>query len=239
MTLPAPWQPMPGNLVAGRDEIHLFLAGANLPLDVFESLSAFLTTQEREQFLKFKMPQKRVEAVLSRAMLRERLSHFTGIAPQQLPITYNPHGKPSVEGSNVHFNISHTAGYILLGIGRDHELGVDIESPRQNLEHENLARRFFTPGEHAALLAIPAENRVNAFFRCWTRKEAILKAMGRGISAGLDTFEVPLHPAFAPMQVHPWILHDLPVPNTHIAALATQCPHVRLHFWAWQAAPAG
>ena len=234
MMLHAPWQPMPGGLMVGRDEVHLFLVGTDLPLETFESLSGYLTEREREQFQKFRMPQKRAEAVLSRALLRERLAHFTGIAPQAISLSFNSHGKPAIERSNVYFNISHTAGYVLLGVALDHELGVDIESPRANLEHENLAQRFFTPGEHAALVATAVEDRVNAFFRCWTRKEAVLKALGRGISAGLDTFEVPLQPADEAMRVGEWELHDLPVPKTHVAALATRCGAARLHFWAWQ-----
>jgi 4'-phosphopantetheinyl transferase len=240
MTLPAPWKPAPaggpgkGGLVLERDEVHLFLAETRLDPDQLETLSAFLTPAEHEQFQKFRMPEKRAEAILSRALLRERLSHFTGVPPQTIALTYNPHGKPELHDNAVRFNISHTAGYVLLGLSRHHELGVDIESPRTRIEHENLARRFFTPGEHAALMAAPVEERVAAFFRCWTRKEAILKASGRGISAGLDTFEVPLQPRLAPTPIAEWMLHDLPVPQTHVAALATRCRAAQLQFWSWQ-----
>ena len=234
MRLQSPWQPMPEGLLLGRDEVHLFLVGTDLPLETFESLNGYLTEREREQFQKFRMPQKRAEAILSRALVRERLGHFMGVAPQAIALSHNSHGKPAIEGADVHFNISHTAGYVLLGVAMDFELGVDIESPRANLEHEDLAQRFFTAGEHAALVATPVENRVNAFFRCWTRKEAILKALGRGISAGLDTFEVPLQAALGVVRIGEWELHDLPVPETHVAALATGCAAARLHFWAWQ-----
>ena len=235
MTLRAPWQPAPGGVVLERDEVHLFLAATDLPPGQLESLSSLLTAGEREQFRKFRMPEKRAEAILSRALLRERLSHFTGIAPPAIALTYNPHGKPEMDGTAIRFNISHTAGHVLLGVSRDHELGVDIESPRSQMEHENLAKRFFTAGEHAALMATPARDRVRAFFRCWTRKEAILKGMGRGISAGLDTFEVPLEALVGPIRIAEWMLHDLPVPETHVAVLATRCPSARLHFWSWQA----
>jgi 4'-phosphopantetheinyl transferase len=230
----SPWQTMPEDLLLGEGEVHLFLVGTDLPLEAFDALSGVLTEGEREQFQKFRMPQKRVEAILSRALLRERLSRFLNVEPRKIVLAYNPHGKPGIEGSNIHFNISHTAGYVLLGVGLDHELGVDIECPREDLEHENLAKRFFTPSEHAALVAMPAENRVNAFFRCWTRKEAVLKGMGRGISAGLDTFEVSLQPGRGPMMVGEWTLHDLPAPHTHVAALATRCKNARLCFWWWQ-----
>jgi 4'-phosphopantetheinyl transferase len=234
MTLPPatfPWQPMPPDLTLVPNHVHLFLTSTDLPAQSIAALEPMLPADERERFVQYRMPKKRSEAVIARALLRGRLSHFLKISPQQVPLAVNPHGKPHLPDDTIHFNLSHTAGYVLLAVS-DHELGVDIESPRDNLAHEDLARRFFTPAEHAALIALPQADRALAFFRCWTRKEALLKAVGRGIAAGLDTFAVPVEPSSSPLAVDRWTLHDLPVPATHIASLATSSPHPHLHYWS-------
>ena len=77
-------------------------------------------------------------------------------------------------------------------MARERELGVDIEKIRAGVEREGIAERFFSPGEVAALRAAPVEERDEAFFRCWTRKEAYVKARGGGLSIPLDSFEVTL-----------------------------------------------
>ncbi|HUO09669.1 MAG TPA: 4'-phosphopantetheinyl transferase superfamily protein [Phycisphaerae bacterium] len=227
------WLPMSPDLALVPNHIHLFLATTEISDDSIAHLDSFLSSEERERFARFRMPQKRNEAIVSRALLRERLSGFLDIPPAQIALAVNPHGKPHIEGAPVYFNVSHTAGCVLLAVSGEHELGVDIESPREHLSHEDLAKRYFTAAEHAALLEYPQDQRTIAFFRCWTRKEALLKAIGRGISGGLDTFEVPLGELSSPLTLDGWTLHDLAVPSPHIAALATRQTRPLLHFWRW------
>jgi len=205
------WLPMSPDLALVPNHIHLFLATTEISDDSIAHLDSFLSSEERERFARFRMPQKRNEAIVSRALLRERLSGFLDIPPAQIALAVNPHGKPHIEGAPVYFNVSHTAGCVLLAVSGEHELGVDIESPREHLSHEDLAKRYFTAAEHAALL----------------------KAIGRGISGGLDTFEVPLGELSSPLTLDGWTLHDLAVPSPHIAALATRQTRPLLHFWRW------
>jgi 4'-phosphopantetheinyl transferase len=224
---------MPPDLALAHNHVHIFLIPTDLPGQTLSHLETLLTPEEQTNIARLRIPAKRTEALISRASLRQTLAHFLHTAPQRLTFTTNPHGKPLLENSPLHFNLSHTAGMVILAVTLDHPLGIDIESLDRKIEHEDLARRFFTPAESSALLALPSADRHTAFFRMWTRKEALLKATGQGISAGLDTFEVPLTPFTAPVQLGPWTLHDLPVPATHSASLATATNTTNhLHFWS-------
>ncbi len=111
---------------------------------------------------------------------------------------YTTYGKPLLAdetgASGLRFNLTHSHGLALLAVTRGREIGVDVERIRDNLEGEKLAERFFSPREVAALRSLPPELRREAFFHCWTRKEAYIKAVGKGLSLPLDQFDVTLHP---------------------------------------------
>ena len=120
------------------------------------------------------------------------LAGVTGGAPAGLRFDYSIHGKPSLTGTNaaLHFNLSHSDGLAALGVSHMRVLGVDIEHERPL--KEDIAERFFSRGEVAALRALPEAERLAAFYRCWTRKEAVVKAIGEGLSRPLDSFDVTL-----------------------------------------------
>jgi 4'-phosphopantetheinyl transferase len=226
---------MPPDLALAPNHVHIFLIPTTLPAQALAHFETLLSTDEQTTIARLRIAAKRTEALISRALLRQTLAHFLHTAPQQLTFTTNPHGKPLLKNSPLHFNLSHTGGdpgMVILAVTFDHALGIDIESLNRKIEHEDLARRFFTPTESAALLALPTADRHTAFFRIWTRKEALLKATGQGISAGLDSFEVPLAPSTSPITIKQWTLHDLPVPPTHLASLATASPNPQFHHWS-------
>jgi 4'-phosphopantetheinyl transferase len=225
------WSPLTPDLTLLPNHVHLFLAPTALSQRTLAHLETFLTDAERQRVARLRIAAKRDEALISRALLRRILSRFLGTPPRDICFATNPHGKPYLDHFPLHFNLSHTAGYILLGVSLDLEIGVDIESLRADLAHEELAERFFTPAEYAALVALSPAARPLGFFRCWSRKEALVKATGRGIAFGLDTFEVPLRPLSGPTAVSARTLHDIPLPATHTGALATGSPDAELHFW--------
>jgi 4'-phosphopantetheinyl transferase len=92
----------------------------------------------------------------------------------------------------LNFNLSHSAGLALYAFARDQEVGVDVERVRFDIEHEQIAERFFSPYERSVLRSLPAEEKAETFFACWTRKEAFIKAHGEGLSLPLDQFDVSL-----------------------------------------------
>ncbi len=139
--------------------------------------------------------------VATRALLRKILAAYLHADPKSLELAYGARGKPRLAGAHelagLHFNVSHSGQHALLAFGQTPH-GVDLEAVRPLRDPEALARRFFAPSEREALAAVPAEARLQAFFACWTRKEAYLKAAGTGIATSLRSFAVPVAPGPAP-----------------------------------------
>ena len=145
-------------------------------------------------------PRRRFMA--SRVLLRRLISAYLGDEPQEIEFSYGSSGKPSLvpmpAGLPLHFNLSHSRDRVLVAIATT-PVGIDLETPRRLGDFEGLARRFFSQGEVRALARIPASQRLDAFFACWTRKEAYLKLIGRGVSSGLKTVEVVFSPGLEPV----------------------------------------
>lgn len=129
-------------------------------------------------------------------MLRCLLGAELQRAPGSLQFEAGPHGKPRLagadSGSSLEFNLSHSGDLALLGCAWGRELGVDIEQWREMRDEAALVQRYFSAAEQAAYTALPAARRTRGFFQCWTRKEAYVKAVGRGLGLPLDSFDVSL-----------------------------------------------
>ncbi len=189
---------------------------------------ALLSADERERAGRFRFGRDRDRFVSGRAALRRLLGDRLGVAPADIEIAYGAAGKPYVAGASVQFNVSHSDDVALIAIADGvRALGVDVEVPRPGFGGVDIARQFFAPGEVARLLAQPAEERDDAFLRCWTRKEALLKAHGGGLSLPLHDFEVSLEPSGPAAILEPgpalrggsWQLYDVSaaVPGSHAA----------------------
>jgi 4'-phosphopantetheinyl transferase len=131
--------------------------------------------------------------------VRALLASYLNCAPGDLHIERDPHGKPRLADAGLQFNVSHSGGAVLIGVSREQPLGVDLELPRRSRPVLDLARRYFDPGEAAALTALPAARQQAAFVGLWSCKEAWLKAQGRGIAFGLHRVVFALDPAGAVM----------------------------------------
>lgn len=151
---------------------------------------ALLSAEEGERARRFCREEHRRRFIATRAELRRTLSRYTGIRPEKIDFSYASHGKPFVAGGPC-FNLSHTEEWAALAVA-GFEVGVDIE--RQRHMAEDIAGHFFAPDEAAALAALPAADRERGFFACWTAKEAVVKALGCGLSMPLDAFSVTVDP---------------------------------------------
>ena len=215
---------------AGSSVVHLWLAQLAGTQKELELCRALLAPDEQIAAARFKFPQLAERYTFARAILRVLLGHYLQTAPESIRLAYNPSGKPRVSSprTNLAFNLSHSADMALYGFTRDAELGVDLERTKPLDYLPGLAARFFHPRESADLLALPECNRTGAFFTCWTRKEAYLKARGEGLSESLDSFRVslgsenpvPLFDASGADLVGSWTLHSLTAPPGFHAALA-------------------
>lgn len=155
-----------------------------------------LSADERRRAASFLFPRHRRAFVRARASLRAILARYLGEGPEHLGFVLGPHGKPELADpkSALRFNLSHSGGLALLAVSRAREVGVDVEALRPVPDAEAIAERFFSPAESAALRLLPTEQRLLAFFRCWTSKEAYLKAIGDGLAKPLDGFDVAVDP---------------------------------------------
>jgi 4'-phosphopantetheinyl transferase len=168
------------------------------------------------------------------------LARYVSAPPGDLQFTYNDWGKPELAGKDLQFNVAHSGGIALLAVTRAGVVGIDIERIRPNVTDDRIAERFFAPEEVEALRALEPSDRHEAFFRCWTRKEAFVKARGRGLSLALDRFVVSLAPHEAPAllqtkdepaEAAEWSLHNLDPCMGYVAALAARCPEVEVACW--------
>jgi len=168
---------------------------------------------------------------VARAKVRSILSGYTGSPGVNLRFHYSRQGKPSLADSttDIRFNLSHAGELAMLAVTLSREVGVDVERARPNVEIEKLAQRYFSEHERSALRAISPDQREKAFLRCWTCKEAFLKAQGLGLGRCLDSFDVEANPerparliATRPdsAEAGRWWLHEVPTQNGFAAAVA-------------------
>jgi 4'-phosphopantetheinyl transferase len=188
-----PLEPPRGVERLGPDEVHVWSVDLDrLPEAV---LGQPLSANERERGRRFRFERDRRRFVTARGLLRRLLGRYLGLEPSRLRFGYGPRGKPFLAGEDeLRFNVSHSGGLALLAFAWDRELGVDVEEEREVEEAEAIARRYFSSWEERELRLLTEVERQAAFFRCWTRKEAFIKATGDGLSRPLDAFDVTLAP---------------------------------------------
>jgi 4'-phosphopantetheinyl transferase len=180
---------------AHLDAVHVWAVPCTDPPVAIDRLAEVLSDEERRRAQRFRFEADRVRAVVGRGMLRTILAEFLETPPAALAIAAGAHGKPVLAGrAGPDFNVSHSGDWVMIGLARDAAIGVDVEQERTLSDLDALAERFFAPGEVEVIRSLPQEQRTRAFFRCWTRKEAYLKAIGAGISGALDSFEVEFRP---------------------------------------------
>ncbi len=186
-------------------------------------------------------------SVVARAILRQLLSYWLGIPAVEIQFEYGPFGKPSLSqchASQVQFNTSHSGQWILIGASRVSPVGVDVEELRSIETLEGIAKTTFSATEFAAWQQLPPELAVAGFFRGWTCKEAVIKALGLGISLPLDNVEVDIDPrrfvsiqklAVADEVASDWQVRIVPMVESYCAALACQANVTRIECidWAW------
>ncbi len=160
-------------------------------------LADTLSADEWARADRFLFEKHRAHFVAARGCLRAVLAKYMECKPGELAFFYGEHGKPALaspwDKSQLRFNLSHSAGLALIAVSMRHEIGVDVEHLTRKVgQMQDIAKRFFAPGEYEQLCALPEEEQRRAFFCCWTRKEAYLKAMGAGLTQSLKNFEVSL-----------------------------------------------
>lgn len=153
-------------------------------------LKSVLSAQESQHIEKYKNAQAKQIAVISRAMRRLVISQYSNLPPEAHQFSDGTHGKPQLLNNkhNIKFNLSHNEQVVVMAVCLNDEIGCDIESATRPIKVDTISKRYFHPCEHQQLQNLPVEQQQLNFFKIWTLKEAFVKATGRGISLGLDTF---------------------------------------------------
>jgi 4'-phosphopantetheinyl transferase len=181
-------------LLAG--DVHVWSVSLECARSIVSEAFDTLSGDERDRARRFHFERDSRRFVRARAALRQILGGYLEMDPADLSFRYGTHGKPALTGNAagaLSFNVSHSDELALIAVARPGvELGVDVEAIRSMPDADDIACRNFAPAEVARLSVLPAQMREAAFFRCWTRKEAYLKALGDGLARPLDSFEVTL-----------------------------------------------
>jgi 4'-phosphopantetheinyl transferase len=177
--------------VIGPDVIDVWTWSLDAPPPSVDEFAALLSAEELARAARFVQERDGQRFIVGRGRLRSILGRYLGLPPHMFSFTYNDYGKPSIAlpgGTPFHFNLSHSADLAALAISDHYDLGIDIEEIR--FLKEDIAGRFFSRREYLTLQALPPEAYLDGFYRCWTRKEAFVKAHGAGLSLPLDSFDV-------------------------------------------------
>jgi 4'-phosphopantetheinyl transferase len=213
------------------------ISGPDSTVQTFERV---LSAQEVTRANKFLFPEHRRSFVIARGVLRHLLASYTAASPSDLHFSYGDQGKPSLQsGIPVRFNLSHSGDLGLYAFTMNRELGVDIEQHRRMIDLEQIARHFFSEGEVRDLLSVSGPVRETAFYQCWTRKEAFVKAIGEGLSIPLRDFRVSLLPGqLASLMAIPakhnrqWTMYDVTPCDGYSAAVVVEGEPIHLNCWS-------
>jgi 4'-phosphopantetheinyl transferase len=242
----ADWTPAARPPPLGADDVHVWQASLDVATELADRLAACLDDDERQRAGRFHFRRDRNRYLVGRGRLRQMLGAYLHVAPEGVRFQYSKVGKPALsEGSgsaDLRFNVTHSHGLALYALTRGRDVGVDVERVRSDLAWNELAERYFAPTEIAELMALPPDRQRLAFFTCWTRKEAYVKALGLGLSVPLDGFAVTLAPdrppaligtAHDPTQCERWELRELEPAAGFVGAMAVEGRGWRLWHGRW------
>ena len=210
-------------------ELHIWKIELDCDDGQWQPLRALLSNDEQIKADRYLFEKHRRRYILCRATLRNLLGSYLDRAPDTFRFAYNSHGKPFIanDDSGLRFNISHSGEIMLAAFVLNSEIGIDIEAIQQDIDYLGIGQRWFSELELNTLLKLPEHERVGAFFRAWSRKEAYIKALGAGLSYPLNRFSVSMDetsPALIECQdgsqeIKSWKIHDVEVSSAYSAAV--------------------
>lgn len=238
------WDTPPANFTLSNNEIHIWCAYLDLAKPRIEELAQILSADELLKAQRFRFDEHRNRFIVRRGILRMLLGSYVNMEPQELQFNYGSRGKPALKetcgGDKLRFNLSDSNCVALYAVTRDRDLGIDIEHIRDMQEAEQLVKRFFSEREYAAFTALDRTQQQAAFFACWARKEAYIKAIGEGLYLPLDRFDVSVSPD-EPAKLlsingnsqlaEKWLLQDLRPAPGYAAALAVEGLNFNINCW--------
>lgn len=232
-------------LTLAPGEIDVWSVRLDPPAEQVERLGRCLSPDEWERANRFRFDKHRRQYVVGRGALRTLLASYLGTRPELVNFSYGPRGKPFLDPpqNDLQFNLTNSDELALVGFVLGRELGVDVEYLRRMADCEQISERFFSESERTVLRSIPFPAKEEAFFNCWTRKEAYLKAVGEGLAAPLDSFDVTLGldepPRMLTLEGDPeraarWFFHHLRPAPDYVGAVAIEGGTWAVRTWAFE-----
>jgi 4'-phosphopantetheinyl transferase len=239
------WEIPPAHLSLGEQEVHVWRVPVDASAADLASLQAVLTAEEVAKARRFVFERDRTRSLVTHALLRILVGRYLQTSPSLLRFTANTYGKPALASPDLplQFNLSHSANLVLYAFAWRRHLGVDVEYMRSNIDYDELAEYCFSPFEQQALSGLSRDEKHVAFYNCWTRKEAYIKARGMGLSLPLNLFDVSLLPGEAaallrsredPAEVQRWSMRQLAPGAGYAGALVVEGTDWQLRCWQWQ-----
>ena len=239
------WTSPPDSLHIESRHVDVWRIFLNLQADSIKLAESTLSADEAQRAARFHFPKDRDHFIAAHGILRHIVGRYLHRKPGELIFSVNQYGKPALVNSDLEFNLSHSGDFALLAVTQNRKVGVDVERIRQGISSHVIAQQYFSKAEVAELQSLPMEQREAAFFTCWTRKEAYIKAQGIGLSLPLESFDVSLSPNEPAMlrAVRPdsqeaarWTLFSLNVVPKYAGALAVEGLDLDFRFWDWNLA---
>lgn len=240
------WLPPPVKLTLSSNEVQVWRASLAQPEATIAGLWKLLTPDERQRAQRYVRKESQQQFVVARGILRQILALYTKLSPAALTLTSNRYGRPSLPSdlnpAQLNFNLSHSGNLVLYAFSRGRAVGIDIETVRKEIATLAIAENFFSPDEVTALKAVSEDMHTVAFFNCWTRKEAFIKALGEGLSHPLQNFSVSLapHEEAALLSVRGdqraaarWKMHALEPGIGYVASVIAENPPFSLREWEY------
>ena len=237
------WSSTPPKIRLAPGELHLWYLAFADNTAWLPNYWQVLSLEEKSKAHSFRFEKDAQQYIQTRAVLRHLLGQYLSEAPSAISFLQNEYGKPYVASKPAfYFNVSHTDRMALLGFTRVAALGVDVENTERAVEAELVARHFFAPAEVERLQSVPIEDLSAAFYRCWTRKEAIIKALGTGLAFPLKEFEVEfaaerparlLRTHWDEAEAKRWWMQALHFPGNYAGAVAMRSAAPTCCYWKW------
>ena len=237
---------IPAHLELSNGDVHIWHASLDSSASCVQKLEQNISEDERIRAGRFHFQRDRSRFVAGRGMLRLLLAGYLDVEPDQVKFRYGVHGKPYIseklDDGALRFNLAHSHELVVYAFARGRDIGVDLEYIRPVPDFERISANFFSARENVALNSLPTEQRQEAFFNCWTRKEAYIKALGDGLAHPLDQFDVSLIPGEpvrllsveqAPEEVSRWRLQAFTPTPGYTAAIAVEGHDWQAQFWEW------
>ena len=240
------WNAPPTQLLFSGKDVHIWQAVLDLPSIRVQELKENLSIDERIKSEHFRFERDRSQFIAAHGILRRILGCYLGVEPGAIRFCYEKRGKPRLQNAfaktGIRFNLSHSKGLALYVFTRGHEAGIDIEFIREMSEMEQIAEQFFSVRDRVFLGALPRSEKMEAFFKLWTQKEAFVKATGAGLSNPSDTSDVSVAPGkllellriFGTTQEGPkWSMWEVMPDEEFASAVVVEGESWEVQYWQW------